>query len=194
MVLRRCSTALNRAYRQNGTAFDHPAAIAIARTGVCWGRRSCCPTPSWWFWLRLALEALQAYVPQVESFLLSINVARFTLAGSLLIIGLFVTHWLLPVGQAIVSAIFGRGCWRRLSCGSSQVALLVPIWRAFANYVSTYGSLAGHHDGALIFLYICALVFILGGELNAAISRQRRYWQRQKQQNTTAADVELTNS
>jgi len=33
---------------------------------------------------------------------------------------------------------------------------------------------------ALIFLYICALVFILGGELNAAISRQRRLRDRMK--------------
>ena len=56
---------------------------------------------------------------------------------------------------------------------------------SFANYVSTYGGLAGIMT-ALIFLYICSLVFILGGELNAAISRQRRYRKRVKERAASA--------
>lgn len=120
----------------------------------------------------LALEKLKTAVPQIETFLLSINVARFTLAGSLLVIGLFVTHWLLPAGSRTF-----RDLWPGILAtlvmwivaGSTFGAYLA----GFATYVSTYGGLAGIMT-ALIFLYICSLVFILGGELNAAISRQRK--------------------
>lgn len=127
-------------------------------------------------------------MPQVETFLLSINVARYTLAGSLLIIGLFITHWLLPAGHrtfrdlwpGVLATLF---MW--IIAGSAFGAYLA----SFANYVSTYGGLAGIMT-ALIFLYICALVFILGGELNAAISRQRRYWRRRQEQLALALDTE----
>ncbi len=133
----------------------------------------------------LALEALRQFVPQVETFLLSINVARFTLAGSLLIIGLFMTHWLLPAGRRSFQDLW-PGILATLVmwivAGSSFGAYLA----GFANYVSTYGGLAGIMT-ALIFLYICALVFILGGELNAAISRQRRIAARRKKQQHSAA-------
>ncbi|AQQ04689.1 hypothetical protein B0E33_14820 [Roseibium algicola] len=136
----------------------------------------------------LALEGLKVFVPQVETFLLSINVARYTLAGSLLIIGLFITHWLLPAGHrtfrdlwpGVLATLF---MW--IIAGSAFGAYLA----SFANYVSTYGGLAGIMT-ALIFLYICALVFILGGELNAAISRQRRYWRRRQEQLALALDAE----
>ncbi len=136
----------------------------------------------------LALEGLKVFVPQVETFLLSINVARYTLAGSLLIIGLFITHWLLPAGHrtfrdlwpGVLATLF---MW--IIAGSAFGAYLA----SFANYVSTYGGLAGIMT-ALIFLYICALVFILGGELNAAISRQRRYWRRRQEQLALALDTE----
>ena len=136
----------------------------------------------------LALEGVKVFVPQVETFLLSINVARYTLAGSLLIIGLFITHWLLPAGHrtfrdlwpGVLATLF---MW--IIAGSAFGAYLA----SFANYVSTYGGLAGIMT-ALIFLYICALVFILGGELNAAISRQRRYWRRRQEQLALALDTE----
>ena len=136
----------------------------------------------------LALEGVKVFVPQVETFLLSINVARYTLAGSLLIIGLFITHWLLPAEHrtfrdlwpGVLATLF---MW--IIAGSAFGAYLA----SFANYVSTYGGLAGIMT-ALIFLYICALVFILGGELNAAISRQRRYWRRRQEQLALALDTE----
>lgn len=174
-------TALNRAYRQT----EQRSIILLRLQSLGLVLLGAAILLSYTFLVvlaPLALEALQAYVPQVESFLLSINVARFTLAGSLLIIGLFVTHWLLPAGKRSF-----RDLWPGvlatlvmwIIAGSAFGAYLA----SFANYVSTYGSLAGIMT-ALIFLYICALVFILGGELNAAISRQRRYWQRIKERGT----------
>ncbi len=170
-------TALNRAYRQQ----EHRSIVFLRLQSLGLVLLGAAVLLAYTFLVvlaPLALAALEAHVPKVESFLLSINVARYSLAGSLLIIGLFVTHWLLPAGKRRF-----RDLWPGvlatlvmwIIAGSAFGAYLA----SFANYVSTYGGLAGIMT-ALIFLYICALVFILGGELNAAISRQRRLRDRMK--------------
>ena len=119
----------------------------------------------------LALAALEAWVPAVEPFIVSIDIARYSVAGSLLIIGLICLHWLLPAGKRrfvdLLPGIFATLVMWMVS-GVAFGAYLA----SFANYVSTYGGLAGIMT-ALVFLYICSMVFILGGELNAAIIRQR---------------------
>jgi len=182
-------TALNRAYRQT----EHRSIILLRLQSLGLVLVGAGILLAYTFLVVLAplgLEALTAYAPKVEAFLLSINVARFTLAGSLLVMGLFITHWLLPAGRRRF-----RDLWPGvlatlvmwIVAGSAFGAYLA----SFANYVSTYGGLAGIMT-ALIFLYICALVFILGGELNAAILRQRRYWQRQKDRRPLAVPAEAT--
>lgn len=175
-------TALNRAYRQ----MDNRSFLLLRLQSLLLVLLGAAILLAYTFLVvlaPLALTALTTYVPksvpQLEEVLLSINVARYALAGSLLIIGLFIAHWLLPAGSRSF-----RDLWPGILAtlvmwiiaGSAFGAYLA----SFANYVSTYGGLAGIMT-AIIFLYICALVFILGGELNAAISRQRRYWERQKQ-------------
>lgn len=164
-------TALNRAYRQHETRSIvwlrlQSMALVLLGAGILLVYTFLVVLAP------LAIESLKSHFPQVESFLLSINLARFSLAGSLLVIGLFITHWLLPSGErgfrdlwpGVLATLV---MW--IVAGSTFGAYLA----SFANYVSTYGGLAGIMT-ALIFLYICALVFILGGELNAAIARQRR--------------------
>jgi membrane protein len=121
----------------------------------------------------LAIAATLKWFPALEEFVLSIDLARFALAGSLLILGLFLTHWLLPAGkrkarEVLPGVLATLIMW--MIAGSAFGAYLA----SFANYVSTYGGLAGIMT-AIIFLYICSLAFILGGELNAAIIRQRNY-------------------
>ena len=119
----------------------------------------------------LALSTLRSFFPGVEPFLFSINVARFFLAGSLLVIGLFIAHWLLPAGRRRFSDLW-PGVMATLVMWIVSGSVFGAYLASFANYVSTYGSLAGIMT-AIVFLYICALVFILGGELNAAIIRAR---------------------
>ncbi|MCK7612509.1 YihY/virulence factor BrkB family protein [Roseibium sediminicola] len=182
-------TALNRAYRQH----EHRSFVLLRLQSIALVLFGAGILLAYTFLVVLAplgLEALTAYMPKVEAFLLSINVARFTLAGSLLVMGLFITHWLLPSGTRRF-----RDLWPGvlatlvmwIIAGSAFGAYLA----SFANYVSTYGGLAGIMT-ALIFLYICALVFILGGELNAAILRQRRYWQRQRDRREMTVPAEAT--
>ncbi|WP_428648923.1 YihY/virulence factor BrkB family protein [Roseibium sp.] len=171
-------TALNRAYRQTEKRWFfllrlQSIALVLLGAGILLAYTFLVVLAP------LALETLTAHTPRIETFLLSINVARYTLAGSLLIIGLFVTHWLLPAGKRSFQDLW-PGVMATLVMWIVAGSAFGAYLARFANYVSTYGGLAGIMT-ALIFLYICALVFILGGELNAAISRQRLYQQRQKQ-------------
>jgi membrane protein len=119
----------------------------------------------------LALAALEAWVPAVEPFIVSIDIARYVVAGSLLIIGLTCIHWLLPAGKRRFVDLL-PGIFATLVMWMVAGAAFGAYLATFANYVSTYGGLAGIMT-ALVFLYICSMVFILGGELNAAILRQK---------------------
>lgn len=121
----------------------------------------------------LAIAAALKWFPALEEFVLSIDLARLTLAGSLLVLGLFLTHWLLPAGKRKATEVL-PGVLATLIMWMIAGSLFGAYLASFANYVSTYGGLAGIMT-AIIFLYICSLAFILGGELNAAIIRQRNY-------------------
>ncbi|MCX2725193.1 YihY/virulence factor BrkB family protein [Roseibium salinum] len=172
-------TALNRAYRQQ----DKRSVILLRLQSIGLVLLGAFILLAYTFLVvlaPLALEAVAARAPRVEEFLLSINVARYTLAGSLLVIGLFITHWLLPAGRRSFKDLW-PGVLATLCMWIIAGSLFGAYLASFANYVSTYGGLAGIMT-AMIFLYICALVFILGGELNAAISRQRKFRRRQKKQ------------
>ncbi|WP_417695396.1 YihY/virulence factor BrkB family protein [Roseibium sp.] len=119
----------------------------------------------------LVITAIANRFPTLETALQSLDVARYMVAGGLLLIGLFFTHLLLPAGrrrflEILPGVIATMAMW--LVAGSAFGAYLAN----FANYVSTYGGLGGIMS-ALVFLYICSMAFILGGELNAALIRQR---------------------
>ncbi|POF30435.1 YihY/virulence factor BrkB family protein [Roseibium marinum] len=164
-------TALNRAYRQQ----EHRSIVLLRLQSLGLVLLGAGILLAYTFLVvlaPLALEALKTYVPAIDPFLLSINVARYTLAGSLLIIGLFITHWQLPSGHRTFRDLW-PGVVATLVMWIVAGSVFGAYLASFANYVSTYGGLAGIMT-AMIFLYICALVFILGGELNAAISRQRQ--------------------
>lgn len=119
----------------------------------------------------LALSALEAWVPAVKPFIVSIDIARYSVAGSLLVVGLTCMHWLLPAGKRRFVELL-PGIFATLVMWMIAGAAFGAYLATFANYVSTYGGLAGIMT-ALVFLYICSMVFILGGELNAAIIRQK---------------------
>lgn len=95
---------------------------------------------------------------------------RFVIALFVLLAALVATHKYLPAGSRTVFSImpgivFTLACW---TIGS----IAFGMWlEQFADYVSTYAGLAGAMIG-LIFLYFLGLVFILGGEINAAYLRR----------------------
>lgn len=124
----------------------------------------------------LALSAALKWFPALAPVFEELHLARYAIAGFLGLAGLFAMHWLLPAGR------------RRMVDTLPGILLTLVLWVAsgtvfgwylagYADYVSTYAGLAGVMS-ALVFLYILAVLLLIGGELNAAILRQRMLAQR----------------
>jgi membrane protein len=119
----------------------------------------------------LVFRAALAYAPWLEPLESHYDVGRFTAATILLTMSLLILHMWLPAGRRQF-----RDVWPGI------VATLV-LWivagfvfgRYLADfsyaYVTYYAGLASAMT-ALVFLYFTALIFIYGGELNAAIARE----------------------
>ncbi|MDD7909316.1 YihY/virulence factor BrkB family protein [Pseudovibrio exalbescens] len=112
------------------------------------------------------------HVPVLQEFGYHASIIRYGVTSILLVVALFGAHVVLPAGERTVTdvlpgVVITLVLW--IASGSAFGAYLAR----FANYVSTYAGLAGVMT-ALIFLYLTAAIFILGGEFNAAIMRQRK--------------------
>jgi len=120
----------------------------------------------------LILSKLTKYVPALEQFGDLITFARYAVAIAVLVVALMIVHLWLPAG---------RRSFGEIAPGILATLLLWVIsgtvfGRYLANYafayVSMYAGLASAMV-ALVFLYVCALIFIYGGELNSAIAQAR---------------------
>jgi membrane protein len=120
----------------------------------------------------LILSKLTQYVPALEQFGDLITFARYAVAVAVLVVALMIVHLWLPAG---------RRSFGEIAPGILATLLLWLIsgtvfGRYLANYafayVSMYAGLASAMV-ALVFLYVCASIFIYGGELNSAIAQAR---------------------
>ena len=115
--------------------------------------------------VRLALEN----VPRLEPYLGTITLWRYVIASVVIVLGLIAVHVWLPAGRRrlvdiVPGIIFTLVGWL---IGSTVFATYLDN---FSSYVTTYAGLASIMI-AVVFLYIVSAIFILGGELNAAIAR-----------------------
>ena len=115
--------------------------------------------------VRLALEN----VPRLEPYLGTITLWRYVIASVVIVLGLIAVHVWLPAGRRrlvdiVPGIIFTLVGWL---IGSTVFATYLDN---FSSYVTTYAGLASIMV-AVMFLYIVSMVFILGGEFNAAIGR-----------------------
>ncbi|MDP3899304.1 MAG: YihY/virulence factor BrkB family protein [Mesorhizobium sp.] len=99
----------------------------------------------------------------------TITLWRYIIASGVIVAGLVAVHFWLPAGRrpfhdVIPGIAFTLAAW---VAGSSMFAAYL---KQFSSYVSTYAGLASIMI-AVVFLYIVSAIFILGGELNAAIRR-----------------------
>lgn len=113
-----------------------------------------------------------SYVPALNEISGVVTAARFIVATLVIVAALTISHFWLPAG------------WRRLSDIWPGILATLVLWIAggvgfgwyldgFAgSYISTYAGLATGMI-ALVFLYFTAVIFLFGGELNAAIRRAR---------------------
>ncbi len=120
----------------------------------------------------LAFKTALNYAPWLEPLEAHFNIARFALAIIVIALSLIIIHMWLPCGRRPLRKIWPGivatlALW--LACGIVFGRYLADF---AGNYVTYYAGLASVMI-ALVFLYFTAWIFILGGELNAAIARAR---------------------
>ena len=121
----------------------------------------------------LILEAARRYIPLIvetnEQFL---NVTRYGIAISALIVALFILHAWLPAGRRGFLQILPGIVFTLVASLLSGMVFGQYLARFANNYVTMYAGLASVII-ALVFLYFIAAIFVFGGELNAAIIKSR---------------------
>jgi len=112
------------------------------------------------------------YVPLLEPLWFMFNFLRIAVASLVLIVALVIAHKWLPAGRRPL-LIIAPGIVVTLILWLIAGELFGDYLSRFAyTYVTYYAGLASAMI-ALVFLYVTASIFILGGELNAAVLRQR---------------------
>jgi membrane protein len=120
----------------------------------------------------LVFRAAAVYLPWIEPLETHYDVGRFALATLLLTASLMILHMWLPRGRRNLFEVWPGilatlGLW--LIAGFIFGRYLADFSYAYVTY---YAGLASAMT-ALIFLYFIAIIFIYGGELNAAIAREQ---------------------
>jgi membrane protein len=120
----------------------------------------------------LGFRTALTYAPWLADIESHFNIGRFAVATILLVTSLLILHMWLPCGRRHIEAVWPGivatlVLW--LACGYAFGRYLSDFSYTYVNY---YAGLASAMM-ALVFLYFTALIFIYGGELNAAIARQR---------------------
>ena len=117
----------------------------------------------------LIVRIADANFEWVRPYLGTITLWRFIIASTVIVLGLVAVHVWLPAGRRrfvdiVPGILFTLIAWL---AGSTMFAAYLD---RFSSYVTTYAGLASIMI-AVVFLSIISAIFILGGELNAAISR-----------------------
>ena len=113
----------------------------------------------------IALRAM----PWLEPYMGTITLWRYIIASAVILSALVIVHMWLPAGHRRLidiapGIVFTIAAW---VAGSTMFAAYLE---RFSSYTATYAGLASIMI-AVVFLYIVSAIFILGGELNAAIAR-----------------------
>ena len=119
----------------------------------------------------LALAALDRFAPDFKHNFTTLNQLRYPIAIVLLIGGLQLSHHILPAKRQkgldiLPGVLLTVAVWVLLSSLFSYYLV------NFNTFASTYSSLSGLF-AAMFFLYLAALVLILGGEVNRVLQLHR---------------------
>ena len=121
----------------------------------------------------LIIEAVRRYIPLVvESNEQLLDLARYGITITALVVALFILHAWLPAGRRNFQQILPGIVFTFVASLVSGVVFGQYLARFANNYVTMYAGLASVII-ALVFLYFIAAIFVFGGELNAAIIKSR---------------------
>jgi membrane protein len=121
----------------------------------------------------LILAAARRHIPLiVESNANLLNLSRYGITITAMIVALFILHAWLPAGRRSFLQILPGIVFTFVASLVSGVVFGAYLARFANNYVSMYAGLASVII-ALVFLYFIAAIFVYGGELNAAIIKSQ---------------------
>jgi len=121
----------------------------------------------------LIIEAVRRHLPlMVESNQQLLNLSRYGITITALVVALFILHAWLPAGRRSFLQIMPGIVFTMVASLISGIVFGQYLARFANNYVTMYAGLASVII-ALVFLYFIAAIFVFGGELNAAIIKSR---------------------
>lgn len=121
----------------------------------------------------LLWQTAVAHIPQLAPFSRLVTMVRFGATTVILVAALVVAHLWLPAGERTLREVAPGVVTTLVLWLIGGTAFGVYLVEFPGNYVSTYAGLASAMI-ALVFLYLTAAIFIVGGEMNAAIARIRK--------------------
>jgi membrane protein len=110
-------------------------------------------------------------VPDFQRFIARYDLVRYGATSAILLTGLMMAHVWLPAGRRGVFWVL-PGILVTLAFWLAAAVTFGWYLSRFSTYASTYAGFAAPMM-ALVFLYFLAVIFIAGGELNAAIDDER---------------------
>src|SRR5271154_5869147 len=121
----------------------------------------------------LIWASLLRFAPELAPLDSVVTFTRLGIATLLVAISLFIAHRWLPNGKRRLIEIAPGIALTFVSCIAFGEIFGAYLSEYARNYVSTYAGLASAMV-ALVFLYSTAAIFLYGGELNAAIMREKK--------------------
>lgn len=121
--------------------------------------------------LPVAMDIASRYVPELIEQVDSLDIWRYAIASFVVVTALIAVHSFLPAGSRTLKEI-APGILATLGAWLISAYAFAAYLKQFSSYVTTYAGLASIVI-ALVFLYIMSVIFIFGGEINAAIMRYR---------------------
>ena len=120
----------------------------------------------------LIIEAMQGYMPWLSNEYSVLTFARLGIAALMLLVSLLSAHYFLPAHRLRMVDLMPGVALTFVASIAFGEAFGMYLNRFVRNYISMYAGLASVMI-ALVYLYWVALLFVFGGELNAAILRER---------------------
>ncbi len=121
----------------------------------------------------LLMETARRYIPVViETNESMLTLIRYSISVTTLAVALLILHAWLPAGRRNFAQILPGILFTLIASLAACIGFGMYLARFAANYVTMYAGLASVII-ALVFLYAIAGIFVLGGELNAAIIKSR---------------------
>jgi membrane protein len=119
-----------------------------------------------------AISATSVYFPDFAKIASTYDLTRYGATSAILLTGLVTAHIWLPDGKRDLYSVV-PGILMTLVAWLVAAVSFGAYLAQFSTYASTYAGFAAPMM-ALVFLYFLAIIFLAGGELNAAIALERK--------------------